>query len=160
MDRLRMAAWCLIIMLAFGGSWVIAAQDSEDKLCIPVESITLKAPESVEAKRAEVEFPHSVHFDYNCKTCHHKWENDANLTGCMTSGCHDLAQSPKKAKSRIVDPKAVMKYYKTAYHNKCIGCHKQIKMKNEALAASGKVLKDKLPNTGPTSCKGCHPKEE
>jgi hypothetical protein len=82
-----------------------------------------------------------------------------NLTGCMTSGCHDLAALPKKGEGKPVDAEAAMKYYKTAYHEMCIGCHKEIKQKNKALAASGKVLEDKLPSTGPTSCNECHPKE-
>jgi len=159
MDRLRGVALCLIIILVCGSSWVIAAQEAEDTLCIPVEEITLEPPESVEAKRSHVAFPHGVHFDYSCKTCHHKWENDAALKGCMTSGCHDLAKSPKKAAGSAIDAITAVRYYKTAYHDKCIGCHKEIEKKYQKVVASGKVLREQLPRTGPLGCKDCHPKE-
>ena len=159
MNRFRTVVFFLIVVLVCGSSWVVVAQDSEDQLCIPLDIIELAPPESVEAKRSTVEFPHAVHFDYSCQTCHHKWENDENLTGCMTSGCHDMAQAPKKEAVKADDADAELKYYKAAYHAMCIGCHKEIKKQNEALAASGKVLRDKLPATGPTGCNGCHPKE-
>lgn len=159
MNRLRGMALCLITILVCSGSWVIAAQEAEDTLCIPLEEITLEPPESAEAKRSHVAFPHAVHFDYNCKTCHHKWDNDAALKGCMASGCHDLSQSPKKTEGGAVDAEAAMRYYKTAYHAKCIGCHKEIEKKNKKIAASGKVLAEKLPRTGPLGCNECHPKE-
>jgi hypothetical protein len=42
----------------------------------------------------------------------------------------------------------------------CIGCHKEIKAQNKRLEMSGRVLKDRLPNPGPSSCKGCHIEEE
>ena len=106
-----------------------------------------------------VEFPHALHFDFSCQTCHHKWEKDANLTGCMTSGCHDLDKAPKSEAAQAEEKDDALKYYKSAYHAMCIGCHKEMHQQNEALAASGKVLRDKLPATGPTGCIGCHPKE-
>ena len=160
MKRLHGVALCLIVVLVCGSSWVIAAQESEEALCIPLEEIILEPPESVEAKRSPVAFPHSLHFDYNCKTCHHKWENDASLKGCMASGCHDLAESPKKnAKGDAVDAQAAVRYYKSAYHDACIGCHKKIEKENRELAASGKVLSDQLPRTGPIGCNECHPRE-
>ncbi len=159
MDRLRVVVFCFIVVLVCGSSLAVVAQDAEDKLCIPMDSIEIAPPESVEAKRSSVAFPHALHFDFSCQTCHHKWEKDANLTGCMTSGCHDLEVSPKKGTDTAKVADAGMKYYKTAYHSMCIGCHKEIKKQNKALAASGKVLTDKLPNTGPTGCNGCHPKE-
>jgi len=159
MNRFRTVVFFLIVMLVCGGSWAVVAQDSEDMLCIPMDSIEIGPPESVEARRSSVAFPHALHFDFSCQTCHHKWEKDANLTGCMTSGCHDLTASPEKGTAEAKDADAAMKYYKPAYHGLCLGCHKEIKKQNEALVVSGKVLRDKLPSTGPTGCKECHPKE-
>lgn len=159
MDRFRTVALLLIVVLVCGGLWGVAAQGSEEAetLCIPMGHIVLSAPDGVEAKRSAVDFPHNLHFGYNCKTCHHKWENDTDLNGCMA--CHDLTESPSKAGGGKVDPEEAVMYYKTAYHKMCIGCHKEIKQKSAALAKSGRVLKDKLPPTGPTGCAGCHPKE-
>lgn len=160
MDKFRTVALGLICFLVFGSSFGVASQDSDDALCVPVGDILIEPPESVEAKRSPVTFPHSVHFDTSCKTCHHKWDNSAELNGCMTSGCHDVVKAPKKAKGRPVDSETEIKYYKTAYHFLCIDCHKQVKLDNQKLVKSGKVLSDQLPATGPTGCVGCHPKEE
>jgi hypothetical protein len=157
MLKYRFTVVSLILILIFSGSWVVASQDSEEGFCVPTGVIELFAPDSVESKRSPVEFPHAAHFDYNCKTCHHKWKNDSNLSGCMATGCHDGAKSPKKAGK--TDPEAVIKYYKNAYHVMCIGCHKQIQIDNKKLAVSGKILSSKLQNAGPTGCVGCHPRE-
>lgn len=157
MDRFRTAAVAVIVVLACIVSWNVAAQGSEETLCIPLGEIVLSAPDGVEAKRTPVAFPHNAHFDYNCQVCHHQWEKDASLTGCME--CHALTESPRKADGSLDADEAIM-YYKTAYHTLCIGCHKDIKVKNQSLATSGQVLKDKLPPTGPTGCIGCHPKAE
>lgn len=159
MKRLRGVALCLLVVLVCGTSWVVGAEESEDALCIPLGEITLEPPESVEARRSPVAFPHALHFDYSCKTCHHMWENDDSLQGCMASGCHDLAESPRKAGGGAVDPREAVRYYKNAYHDACIGCHRQIEKENKKLAASGKVLSEQLPRTGPTGCHGCHPRE-
>jgi hypothetical protein len=80
------------------------------------------------------------------------WEGDAEGLSCTTSGCHDLVELPKKA-----DPDEAILYYKNAYHELCITCHKKIKVKNQQLVRSGSILKDKLPPTGPTGCTECHP---
>ena len=68
--------------------------------------------------------------------------------------------SPIKAGGGKVDEDLVINYFKTAYHKMCIGCHREMKAENQRLEKSGRVLKSKLPNVGPTSCNGCHVKEE
>jgi hypothetical protein len=85
---------------------------------------------------------------------------DAPIENCTTSGCHDGAESPVKAGGGKVDEEMLINYYKTAYHKMCIGCHKEIKAENTRLEKSGRVLKEKLANAGPSSCKGCHVMEE
>lgn len=128
---------------------------SDDVMCIPMGDILLGAPESVEAKKAAVSFPHAQHFGFECKTCHHQWTGTEQIQGCMASGCHDLAISPKKTDSNL----PASKYYKTAFHDLCIGCHKKIKTQNKKLAESPSLLKEKLPKSGPTGCIQCHPKD-
>ena len=156
MDRLLVVV--TIVALVLGVSGIVVGDEDEQQLCIPLGSITLEAPEGVEAKRSPVEFPHATHFTYSCNVCHHKWTGTDQFLDCTTSGCHDLTRSPKKAGSSEGD--AAHRYYKNAYHKSCIQCHQSIKKKNQKLAASGSILRDKLPPTGPTGCKECHPREE
>lgn len=59
----------------------------------------------------------------------------------------------------VKDPAMKIRYFKKAYHDMCIGCHKEIKKKNKALEASKASLGEKLAPTGPTGCNQCHPKE-
>ena len=157
MVRCYVAVLSLIVVLACGWSWSVADQGAGETVCIPIGMIPLAAPDGVEAKRSPVEFPHDLHFDYSCRTCHHQWDNSSQITACME--CHDETESPSKALGRKAAPEEEVMYYKAAYHQLCIGCHKEIKTRNQDLAASGKVIKDQLAKTGPTSCNGCHPKE-
>ena len=50
--------------------------------------------------------------------------------------------------------------HSTAYHQMCIGCHKEIKIQNKQLETSFKELKETMTIPGPTGCIQCHPKEE
>lgn len=137
------------------GSQMLAA----DEMCVPMGDIDLK-PLTEEAKRAEVAFPHAVHFDYACQECHHKWNGKAPIVGCATSGCHDLTAAPKTKEGKPVkDPALKIRYYKKAYHDMCIGCHKAIKVKNKKMESAKASLGQKLAATGPTGCNQCHPKE-
>jgi hypothetical protein len=117
MHRLRIILMCLLMVMVLGVTWVVAGQvtkyeGSEGALCIPIGSFVIAQPESVVKQRAAVDFPHSRHFVYNCKRCHHKWDNTSKIQNCMASGCHkeleeirsELAQSargPEKASSDI-----------------------------------------------------------
>lgn len=155
MSKLRFAALGLVLILICGGT-LVGASDKEEKLCIPVGTIELAPPEKVEAKKSLVEFPHSLHFTNKCQECHHKWDLYSDLSGCMATGCHDLATPPKK--SEKVD---AIRYYKRAFHSKCIGCHREIKKKNRALEKKA-VLSAKgleLKTAGPTGCRDCHPSD-
>ena len=147
MRRVGIGLDCLALVMLFG-SFASSVAQEEGEMCVPMGEITLAPPDSVDSLRGEVQFPHAVHFVYDCKSCHHKWEGKGSIQGCMTSGCHDVATSPGKAK----DPH----YYKAAYHGQCIGCHKQIKQRNAQLERSGKTLTEKLPPAGPTGCVACH----
>jgi len=133
---------------------------ADDEMCVPMGEITL-ASLAKDAQRSEVTFPHAVHFSYACQECHHKWNKIEAIQSCTTSGCHDLDKAPVDEKGKPVKDKVIKaRYYKNAYHDNCIGCHKEIKMKNRAMEASKAALGEKLPPTGPTGCIQCHPKEE
>jgi len=159
--RKRIIGWMVLSVVTvglLGGVKAFSGSASSKDMIVPMGTITLKAPEGVESKRSAVEFPHAKHFDIACLTCHHTWGRTEPIVGCMTPGCHDLAELPKKKPGEPADEEAAINYYKSAYHNMCITCHKEIKAKNLALEKSLKTLKTPLPKTGPTSCSECHPK--
>jgi len=145
----------LLALFSFG---LVIADEFGDELCIPLGTIILEPPEEVDSKRAAVEFPHAIHFDYTCKTCHHTWDGESAVLSCMASGCHDLAQKPAK-EERAADPELAIRYYKDAYHSACIGCHKEIKKQNRAIENSYRSTSGTIQSSGPTSCNECHPKD-
>ena len=160
MYKISLGVFCLILALIFGNAMVVSGESDDGAMSVPMGNITLEPPDSVEDPRPVVEFPHAVHFDYNCMTCHHKWDKETPIQGCMTSGCHDITQAPTREEKLQSDDNLAMRYYKTAYHKMCITCHKEIKLQNKELEMSGRALAENLPNSGPTSCKECHVPEE
>ncbi len=149
----------LFVTVALGcslfGSLLIAAED----MCVPMGNITLE-PLAKVSKRSEVTFPHAVHFSYDCQSCHHNWSAKEPVVGCTTSGCHDLTAMPKTEDGKPTkDAELRIRYYKKAYHDMCIGCHKSIKQENKRMEAAKTALDQKLAPVGPTSCNACHPKE-
>ena len=145
---------CLVLGLAWG-----LATAQEEEMCVPMGDITLEAL-SADAQRGSVSFPHAIHFTNNCQVCHHYQDIGSPIVGCATSGCHDLAQAPRTDDGQLIKVKSQrIRYFKNAYHELCIGCHKSIKQKNKSQEASKLALGDKLMPTGPTGCIECHPKE-
>lgn len=131
----------------------------EGEMVVPMGEITLE-PLASEAKRSAVSFPHATHFDYSCQSCHHTWTGEAPIVGCGTTDCHDLAELPKNEDGTPTkDPVLKARYYKNAYHDMCIGCHKAIKKQNKALEAQTLPGNEKMMAGGPTGCIECHPKE-
>jgi len=159
MNRMRTILVLFCILGISTSVVVLAGQDEDDTLCLPTGTIVIEAPGSVEPKRTPVDFPHSIHFNNNCKTCHHIWEGEPELLSCTTSDCHDLEKLPKKGTSQGTQEDLEILYYKKAYHTLCIGCHKEIKIKNKQLATSATTAQDQLMKAGPTGCVKCHPKE-
>ncbi|MCB2144886.1 MAG: cytochrome c3 family protein [Deltaproteobacteria bacterium] len=147
----------LIGIIACASLGIAIAGDEE--MCVPMGIITLEPPDSVEAKRSAVEFQHSRHFVKACNACHHTWEFTEPITGCMTAGCHDLDTLPRKEDSKAIDKDQAFRFYKNAYHGKCIGCHKTMKQEIQQMATTLAGIDGKLPTTGPTGCIECHPKE-
>ncbi len=148
------AAMVVVLGLIWGTVWA-----AEEEMCVPMGTITLE-PLSAEAKRVAVEFPHAVHFGYNCQRCHHTWNRESAITGCSASGCHDIVEVPKSEDGRPAkDATLQARYFKNAYHTMCIGCHKEINRQNQKLQATRILTDQKLAANGPTGCIQCHPTE-
>ena len=157
----RRIGFVLLIVIAATGLGLTAAIGSEaEEMTLPLGELTISAPEDVEAKRSAVTFPHSVHFDYACQRCHHTWAGEPEIKNCTTSDCHDQLSTPKLAEEGHPYSEAAIQYYKKAYHQQCIGCHKEIKEKNLALEMSREPLDQPIVMGGPTGCVKCHPKDE
>jgi hypothetical protein len=159
MNRVCVGAVYVLIILYFGITLGLARYCQAEDMCIPMGSILLEPPSEVDPTRSPVEFPHSRHFTFSCQTCHHDWKGETQIEGCMTSGCHDLEKSPKKNAKTANEPVvSAARYYKTAFHNLCRGCHQEIKNKNKKLESRLDIAKPELMKTGPTGCIECHPK--
>jgi hypothetical protein len=143
-------------MIAGYGIGFVLAEDAADTMCIPMGTILLEAPAGVVAKRSPVEFPHSTHFEFTCKTCHHTWDGETPVLSCSTSGCHDLSQL--RSDDGKIDPALAVRNFKAAYHGSCIACHKDINLQNKEIEKSYS-LTTPMQNSGPTSCIACHPKD-
>ena len=164
MHKIRIGVLCLMMVLILGLSLEVTGQDVGDSekgledMLVPMGIIVLEPDESVEQKKSAVEFHHSKHFIYDCKRCHHKWEGITQIVNCTTSNCHDLLESPKGPTKYLSYTDTGIKYYKYAFHQRCVGCHKEINIERKKMEMSYKTL-EKLPKTGPTGCNECHPKE-
>lgn len=165
MNRVRIGVLCLVMVFVFGISLEVVGQNTEDSkqgqedMRVPMGVIALKPDASIEQKKSAVGFPHSKHFVFDCRRCHHKWEGNTKIANCTASKCHDELKSPEKPTKFLSYTETGIKYYKYAYHQQCVGCHKERKIKRKNMEMSYKVLEAKLPKTGPTSCAECHPKE-
>ena len=157
MGKIVIAFFSLCLIVFVGLAYEVAGEDSEGEMCIPMGVITIKPPEGVDAKKSPVEFPHSQHFVTDCKSCHHKWQGEGNIQGCMTSGCHDQIEATTKSGKYLSYSNEAIKFYKYAYHQACIGCHKKIREDNRKLEKSYQVIDEKLPTAGPSGCVECHP---
>lgn len=123
-------------------------------LSVPLGTITLEAPEGVYAKRPPVEFPHNLHFDFSCQTCHHDWDGTTGIENCTASGCHDQLEPDEKTRN-INDPKNVQ-YYLAAYHKACIQCHRDLVKERKILEKTASFDSSMLPASGPVVCAQCH----
>jgi len=148
-----------VAILAIFSFGLVIAGESEENMCIPMGDIVIAPPDQIVSKRTAVTFPHATHFSYTCNTCHHTWERQAPVLSCRAAGCHDVTAIPKKAEGSKSDPELSVRYYKTAYHSACIGCHKTIKQQNKAIENSYRSAKASIQSSGPTGCTECRPKE-
>ncbi|MGD9078960.1 MAG: cytochrome c3 family protein [Desulfobacterales bacterium] len=156
-----MTAIAFFIFLIAGGLAAVAEKTevTMDAIFVPVGRLALAPPVGVTPKRSAVAFPHSQHFGYTCMTCHHKWDGNSQVQSCTASNCHDQLSLPVKSKKAMDDIPEPIRYYKYAFHQQCIGCHREIRIHNKRLERSGRTIKEPLQWPGPTSCVGCHPRE-
>ena len=154
---MKKALFWVVMATLLSGSWV-AAQKTMDAIQLPVGTLTVSAPRGVVPSRSPVDFPHSLHFAYACKTCHHTWDGFTPVKNCTTSGCHDQVALPKDRNGKEVSASPEIRYFREAYHQNCITCHKRLETKRRRLEAGGRILNKPLPKTGPTGCIGCHPR--
>jgi hypothetical protein len=161
MLKSTMTAIVVYIFLIAGGLAAVAEKTevTMDAIFVPVGRLALAPPVGVTPKRSAVAFPHSRHFGYTCKTCHHKWDGNSRVQSCTASKCHDQLSLPVKSKKAIAYSLEAIRYYKYAFHQQCIGCHREIKIHNKKLERSRKKIKEPLQWPGPISCVGCHPRE-
>ena len=161
MLKSMMTATVIFIFLIDGGLAAVTdkSEVTMDAIFVPVGRLALAPPVGVTPKRSAVAFPHSQHFSYTCKTCHHKWDGNSRVQSCTASKCHDQLSLPVKSKKARADRLEAIRYYKYAFHQQCIGCHRDIKIHNEKLERSRKKIKKPMQWPGPTSCVGCHPRE-
>ncbi len=157
-------AMVALVSLSIVGSLTAIAEDKQatmDAIYVPVGRLALAPPVGVIPKRSAVTFPHSRHFDYTCKTCHHKWDGQSAVQSCTTSDCHDQQTAPpmERGVRYLAHIDDSISYFKLAYHRQCIGCHKEIKARNEKLAQSVFMLNIPPQKTGPIGCIDCHPRE-
>lgn len=133
----------------------VTVKQKQDSLSIPLGTMTLTAPDGREAERSSVEFPHGLHFNQPCQTCHHKWDGNSPVQNCTTSGCHDQLEAAER--TRNINAPENVQYFMAAYHKACIGCHRSIDKQEKMRVKSGKI-KDNTPpvNNGPIHCGQCH----
>ena len=157
MHKVSIVLLCIMVVAVFGiasgmaGNEVVSSD--EETMCIPMGVLSLAPPEEVDAKRTAVDFPHATHFDFSCMECHHQWSAEEPIQSCGTSGCHDLNTQPKPDSG----DEPIM-YYKKAYHQMCLGCHREMKALNKKVAMTLKGSETRVKSTGPTGCIQCHPK--
>ncbi|MDY6951719.1 MAG: cytochrome c3 family protein [Thermodesulfobacteriota bacterium] len=134
--------------VAFLFAGVYATQQAPD-------NVTMHSPVFEKHKKALVTFTHKKHnVDYKiaCADCHHVykdgknvWKEGDEVKKCMA--CHSEAKAPKAKEGapKLSKKEKIKKYYYSAIHENCVGCHK--------------ALKKAAKPTGPTACKECHPKK-
>ena len=127
---------------------------SEDSMAVPLGDMVLEPPEEVEAKRGPVDFPHGLHFQFSCQSCHHEWYGEDEVQGCATEGCHDQLE-PDPSTRNIKDPANVY-YYLAAYHNTCLPCHRDLQKERISFEKAGITGEEILPAAGPVNCVECH----
>ncbi|MCG8634678.1 MAG: cytochrome c3 family protein [Desulfobacterales bacterium] len=147
MKRFFIAVSCFVIIFTTS---VTIAQNGPETLVLPTGTMTLTAPENAERepKLSPVLFPHSLHFSYSCKDCHHDWDGVNPVQSCATAGCHENLWASMPGTTAL-DARRV-KSLTGAYHQACRSCHRREVVEQKAAGI-------KNISTGPIACDGCHP---
>jgi hypothetical protein len=118
------------------------------------DKIVIKSTLWKDHTKKPVEFNHKKHqedYKIKCTECHHVYKDGKNVwkKGDEVKKCQECHNEPTiKGEKKL--PKAQQKLnLKLAFHDNCVGCHKELKKKDKAKYA--KI---------PTTCVKCHPKEK
>ena len=148
---MKKRAVLVLIISALGVACVCAGVYATQQL---PDNITMHSPVFEKHEKALVAFTHKKHnVDYKipCADCHHVykecknvWKEGDQVKKCMA--CHSEAKAPKATEGgpKLSKQEKIRQYYYSAIHENCVGCHK--------------ALHKEAKPTGPTACKGCHPK--
>jgi hypothetical protein len=119
------------------------------------DTLTMESKLFPRHKKALVTFNHKKHnVDYKigCADCHHMYKDGKNVwkegdAVQKCDACHTEAKAPTGADApKLSKAEQIKKYYYSAIHENCVGCHKDLKK-----ADPTKVI--------PTKCAECHPKK-
>lgn len=147
MKRTLLIASYFAFILIIGYSPVFAA---EDTFLLPSGTMTLVPPPGYAAKKSWVVFPHSTHFQYSCKACHHEWEPVEEVKSCSSAGCHEEFWPGAPSARPWTEKKSFS--MTGAYHKACRDCHREERNKLDKKYAAN--------FTGPIACDGCHPAQQ
>jgi len=149
---MKKRALLVLIISAMGVAFLYAGVFATQQAC---DAITMDSPVFEKHKKALVTFTHKKHnvgYKIPCADCHHVykdgknvWKEGDEVKKCMA--CHSEAKAPKakEGEPKLSKAEKIKKYYYSAIHENCVGCHK--------------ALKKEAKPTGPTACKECHPKQ-
>lgn len=132
-----------VIISAFALCNDVGAADEPDVL-------VLKATLWSEHTKKPVTFSHKKHsevYENDCAECHHIYTDGANtwIEGDPVSKCQECHNEPTVKDEDKLSPEKQKLNLKSAFHNSCRSCHKQLKEQN-----SNKYEKI------PTECEQCH----
>ena len=145
----RLVCW-VVALLIIPGQYLVQAEKDPEQLLLPTGTMTLMAPPDAEREPqlSPVVFPHSLHFAYSCKDCHHEWDGKSEVQSCAAAGCHENLWAAPPGTTPVGEKR--IKSLAGAYHQTCRDCHR-----NELKAQKAAGMKRFY--TGPIDCEGCHP---
>jgi len=129
------------------GKWIVVICCTAIALAastVAMAATASEAPDNITidvcvAKKAAVEFPHSLHNEtIECATCHHTQEGLTAGSDVTVEACSSCHVEPADAATPDC---AQMSLTKNPYHINCVTCHKEDGAEN-----------------APTKCNDCHPK--
>ena len=95
-------------------------------------------------RRPQVSFSHEIHTEAlagdGCGICHHVQDDQSGKLVYVEG--EELSCSECHVRQKNKDTPAL----REAYHGNCTGCHRRL-------------IKSSYPNSGPTTCGGCHVKQ-
>ncbi|MFP3869518.1 MAG: cytochrome c3 family protein [Syntrophobacteria bacterium] len=94
---------------------------------------------------------HSEEYSIACDECHHVYKDGENVwkEGDPVQKCHECHTEPTVTGERRLSEEQQKLNLKLAFHNNCMGCHRELKMQD----------REKYKDI-PTMCSQCHPMEK